>query len=210
MKDGDKIRVYGKNYHSVKEVSMLKGIKPTLNIKQHMVTNLDVMKILRQGMNLSQVSTVLDLGCGSFLNSAFDYKVQDILLNIFGDKEIKGLDIFKPNIDWRNKFGPKGIYEQADITKYDFNEKYDVVICHHVLEHLTQEEHDVVLENIEKTFTKYAVLGGPVGYHDNSLHVRKSGNPNEEHKIGLNPDVYKKLGYEIFLVGKIFVAIKKK
>ncbi|MFA5366483.1 MAG: class I SAM-dependent methyltransferase [Dehalococcoidia bacterium] len=210
MKDGDKIRAYGKNYSPTKEILTPKGMKPTSNINQQTVTNLDVMKILRRGMNLSQVRTVLDLGCGSFLDSKFDYKVQDILLNIFGDKEIKGLDIFKPNIDWRNEFGPKGVYEQVDITKYDFNEKYDVVICHHVLEHLTQEEHDKVLENIEKTFTKYAVLGGPVGYHDNTFHVRKSGNSNEEHKIGLNPEVYKKLGYEIFLIGKVFVAIKKK
>jgi SAM-dependent methyltransferase len=210
MKDGDKIRAYGKNYNPTKEVLRPRGMKPILKNKQHMTTNLEVMEILRRGMDLSSVRTVLDLGCGSFLNSAFDYRVQDILLNMFGDKEIKGLDIFKPNVDWRNEFGPKGVYEQADITKYDFNEKYDVVICHHVLEHLTQEEHDAVMENIEKTFTKYAVLGGPVGYHDNTYHVKKTGNSYEEHKIGLNPDVYKKLGYEVFLVDKIFIAIKKK
>lgn len=128
---------------------------------------------------------------------------------MFGNKKIRGIDIFKPNIDWRKEFGPPGVYECIDILDFDFAEKYDVVLCHHVLEHLSQEEHDVVFEKIESSFTKYSIIDGPVGYHDNTGHVKNTGNIYEEHKIGLDPAIYAQRGYKIFTVDKIFLAIKR-
>jgi trans-aconitate methyltransferase len=176
-----------------------------------MASNFDVMDILRRELDLSDVKTVLDLGCGSFYNSPYDYKTTDILLNIFGDKEITGIDIYKPNIEWRTAYGPKGNYILMDIIDFDFKEKFDVVICHAVLEHLTQEQHDTILNRIEDNFTKYAILGGPINYSDNSHHVNETGNPYEEHLISLNPDIYEGMGYRIFKIPPDnFVAIKER
>lgn len=170
-----------------------------------MATNLEVMTILKEEIDFNSVDTVLDLGCGSFFNSNFDYKVQDIPSNMFRNKKITGIDIFKTNIDWRKKYGPPGIYECINILDFNFSEKYDIVFCHHVLEHFSQEEHDIVLEKIESSFTKYSILGGPVGYHDNTHHINQTGNIYEEHKIGLNPDVYAQLDYKIFLAIKEYI-----
>jgi len=175
-----------------------------------MATNLDVIGILKKELDLSSVFTVLDLGCGSFQNTSWDYKELDILLNMFAGKDITGVDIYAPNIQWRNKYGPPGNYICADIMDFDFSEKHDIVICHHVLEHLTIEEHDYILNKIESNFKKYSILGGPVGYHDNTYHVNQTGNPNEKHQIGLDPLVYEKLGYKMFYVEPVFIAIKKR
>ena len=174
-----------------------------------MATNFDVMAILRSELDMDSIDTVLDLGCGSFYNSPYDYETTDILLNIFGGKDIHAIDIYKPNIDWRKQYGPPGTYEQLDVMDFEFSKKYDLIICHHVLEHLTQEDHDKLLANIEKSFNKYSILGGPVGYHDNIIHENITGNPNEKHIIGLDPKVYEQLGYKMFYVSPVFVAIKK-
>lgn len=175
-----------------------------------MASNFDVMDILKRELDLDSIRTVLDLGCGSFYNSPYDYKTTDILLNIFGGKEITGIDIYEPNIVWRNTYGPKGTYILMDILDFDFKNKYDVVICHHVLEHLTLHQHDTILFHIENAFTKYAILGGPIGYFDNFHHVSETGNPYEEHKIGLDPIDYLIMGYKIFEVTPVFVAIKER
>jgi SAM-dependent methyltransferase len=176
-----------------------------------MASNFDVMDILRRELDIDSIHTILELGCGSFYNSPYDYKTTDILLNIFGGKEIIGIDIYEPNITWRNTYGPQGTYMLMDILDFDFKDKFDVVICHAVLEHLTLEQHDIVLRHIEDTFTKYAILGGPIGYYDNSHHVNETGNPYEEHLIGLDPNVYESIGYKIFKIPPDnFVAIKER
>lgn len=97
-----------------------------------------------------------------------------------------------------------------NILDFKIIKYYDVIMCHHVLEHLTQKEHDVMLERIDNADCKYIILGGPVGYSDNSVFVELKGNKYEEHKIGLSYKLYEKNGYIIFLHGPSFLAIKEK
>lgn len=175
-----------------------------------MATNYDIIAILNRELNLANISTVLDLGCGSFLNSIYDYTAGDILTAVFKDKIIKGVDIFQPNIDWRHKFGPKGDYICEDVNTFDLSGKYDAIICHHVLEHLTQKEHDELFLKIEQSFNKYAIIGGPNGFYNNDSHIEWTGNQHEKHKIGLDPSFYESKGYKVFKIDNVFLAIKEK
>lgn len=178
---------------------------------------LQVISILKQQI-YPNVKTVLDLGCGSFHNRTMDlFYEHDILLNVFNGKQITGIDIFEKDILWRKEHGPIGNYICINILDYDIKEYYDVIICHHVLEHLTQKEHDIILERIEKANCRYIILGGPVGYSDNSVFVEIKNNEYEEHKIGLDPEFYENSGYNIFLFAKTgstcdpsFLAIKER
>ena len=171
-----------------------------------MATNLDIIKILKE--ELEPVGSVLDLGCGSFYNSPYDYKEWDILRNVFSGCKITGLDIYDKNIEWRREYGPEGVYVQMDILNYLFDKEYDLVICHHVLEHLTRTEHDYILKRIKDVAKKYIVIGGPVGFSDNAHHVEETGNPYEEHKIGLNPEDYPE--FKRFFVEPVFLGIWKR
>lgn len=40
-----------------------------------MATSLEVMAILKKEIDFGSVDTILDLGCGSFFKSKFNYKV---------------------------------------------------------------------------------------------------------------------------------------
>ena len=171
---------------------------------------LQVISILKDKLNLDKIQTVLDLGCGSFYKKSLNrVKERDILSTVFNKKQITGIDIFEEDIKWRKLHGPNGNYICMNILDFEIKEHYDVIICHHVLEHLTQEEHDVLFNRIEKAECNYIILGGPVGYSDNSSFVELKGNMHEEHKIGLHPDFYLENGYNIFNHGTSFLAIKE-
>lgn len=182
-----------------------------------MLPILKAIDILKQNID-PNIETVLDLGCGSFYNKPFDlFKDRDILFAVFNDKQITGVEIFEKDISWRKEYGPAGNYICMNILDFDIKEYYDVIICHHVLEHLTQKEHDIMFERIDNSDCRYIILGGPVGYSDNSVFVEIKGNEYEEHKIGLDPDFYKNNGYDIFLFVEnnsmcdpSFLAIKEK
>lgn len=175
-----------------------------------MASNLDVMEIVRREVDLSSVNTVLDLGCGSFYKHPLKYEEHDLLYNLFRDKDITGVDMFEPNIAWRNEHGPQGTYLLADMVTFDYSRKFDLILCHHSLEHLSIFDCNKVLEGIEQGFVKYAIIGGPIGYHDNSAHMSATGNPHEVHRIGLHPFFFEKLGYMVFPIYPAFVAIKKR
>lgn len=79
--------------------------------------------------NIEQKSKILDIGCGNgFLTKKIAEKA----------KYIVGIDIDKKNIDFakrnHNKENIRYIY--GDITKYNFQENFDVIILSNVLEHI--------------------------------------------------------------------------
>lgn len=66
-----------------------------------------------------EFNTVLDVGCGAGLQT--EYFIQK-------GKECLGIDILNPKTDIP--------FEKQDIYKLNLNKKYDVIWCHHVIEHL--------------------------------------------------------------------------
>jgi len=171
---------------------------------------IQVIEILNNRIDFNKINTVLDLGCGSFYNKSFDLFPERDVLSVFTGKNITAYDIFEKDIEWRKEYGPLGNYSCMDILDVDIKERHDVIICHHVLEHLTQKDHDEMFKRIDSANCKYIILGGPVGYSDNSVFVKIKENKYEEHKIGLDPEFYNNNGYEIYNFGPSFLAIKEK
>jgi trans-aconitate methyltransferase len=134
-----------------------------------------VIKTLKDKISSSNITTVLDLGSSSFDGQPIDnFHNYDILFNVFNGKAITGIDIFEKDVDWRKNNGPEGEYLCMNILDFKPEKKYDVVLCHHMLEHLTQEAHDIVFELIENSFSKYAIIGGPIGESGNDSCMKKN------------------------------------
>lgn len=111
--------------------------------------NSDIIPLIKNNLS-SEVISILDIGCGKLWDG--NSEEEDILLSLFKERkyEITGVDIFKDCIDWRKENGPKGEYIQLDMRNIDaLNRKYDLIIAHHVLEHLTKDESLLLLKNIE-------------------------------------------------------------
>ena len=174
-----------------------------------------VIRQIKERVDMSVVNTVLDLGCGSFATRGDGFPEHDILYTIFDGCEITGIDIFEPDIIWRKENGPKGEYLCMDILDFDLKEDYDVIICHHTLEHLSQEDHDTIFDRIEKTNYKYSILGGPIGESNNDTYIGLTKNVHQKHLIGLNPLTYENYGYDVYILKEqicddAFLAIKEK
>jgi len=171
--------------------------------------------MLKEKLDLNSITTVLDLGCGSFVSHPMHFPENDLLYSVFNSKDIKGIDIFEADVLWRRKNGPPGDYICMNILDYDIKDDFDVIICHHTLEHITQEEHDIIFNRIENMNYKYAILGGPVGKSNNDLCITKTNNKYQKHLINLDPSLYEKHGYDIYIFSELncddaFLAIKEK
>lgn len=176
-----------------------------------MLPILNVIKTLKEELNLANINTILDLGCGSFYGHQEGlYRKRDILTTMFTGKDITGLDIFDQDIAWRKEYGPPGDYRVMNILDFSIDTHYDIIICHHTLEHLTKAEHDTIFNRIESASYKYAILGGPIGYSPNKEFEICTGNAAQEHNMELQPSFYEDVGYKIFTFDNVFLAIKEK
>jgi 2-polyprenyl-3-methyl-5-hydroxy-6-metoxy-1,4-benzoquinol methylase len=94
------------------------------------------------------VVTVLDVGCGMLYDN--NPASEDILLSCFDKKpyQVTGLDISEEAIAWRKKGHPKGEYFVMDACNLNsLTQRFDLVIAHHVIEHVTKEEGLTLLIN---------------------------------------------------------------
>lgn len=98
-----------------------------------------------------KASKILDAGCG---NGGFIY-----WLNELGYSNVNGIDISKEMIDLGKSLNIKNI-DQADIFDHlqKNKDKYDIIFCRDVLEHLTKPEVFVML----KSFNYSLKAGGKI------------------------------------------------
>ena len=172
-----------------------------------MPTNIDIINIIKPLLP-ETLSSVLDIGCGQ-LWPPYTEKEQDILGSLFSGKMITAIDGCDHVINWREQNGPVGNYILGtipDILKTV--DKHDVVICHHVLEHLSKEDQDKTIKYIETLATKMIIIGGPEGYHCNDEHMINTKNPFEKHLDPIFSDDFQQKGYKIWKIHPVFLAIK--
>jgi predicted TPR repeat methyltransferase len=135
----------------------------------------------------SNFKTVLDVGCGTGTQmQIIDPKHKSIAT---------GVDIYEPYLKEVRK---KKIYNnilKQDIRHLSFKDNsFDLVICFHVIEHLTKKEGIEVIKKMEKIAKKRIVLAMPVGH----LHQEAfDGNEHQEHKSEWYPKDLEKMGYVV-------------
>jgi SAM-dependent methyltransferase len=158
-----------------------------------------------------EVVTVLDVGCGKLWDG--NSEIEDYLLTVFSSPafSITGTDIFAKCIEWRKENGPPGEYVQMDAMDIaGLGRQFDLVICHHVIEHFDKETSRRLVRLLESLAAKQVIIGAPVGFTDTEYAVKLHENEFERHKCGWTPEEFVKSGYSVvhvyagaFLVSKI-------
>jgi SAM-dependent methyltransferase len=140
--------------------------------------------------------TVLDIGCGN-----------GELMSIITDKfwKITGLDIFKESLDKANETGCYSQLIQGDLIKscrklVKSKKKYDLVFCSQVIEHISKEDGNMLLDLADKLAKKRIYFGTPRGYMEQPQEFL-GNNPYQKHLSGWNLDDFIKRGYKVYGVG---------
>ena len=107
------------------------------------------------------------------------------------------LEAYSSNL---KKYIGKYVVINADITKFETGDKWDVVMWWHGPEHISKEELKPTLEKLERIAKKLVILGCPWGKY---LQGTIGGNPYEVHKAYLYPKDLLKLGYLIETIGRL-------
>lgn len=172
-----------------------------------MTTNLDIIPFIKKYTDSLSFDSVLDIGCGgTFLQH---WAPEHDILNLFSNKEITGIDAWSENIEIRKSYGPSGNYICGVAPKIlNSLKRHDIVIAHHVLEHMTYSDQHETMNLIEKLANKLIIIGGPIGYYSNDNVVDSTNNIYERHLDPLNPEDFKIKGFEINIIHPVFLAIK--
>jgi len=140
--------------------------------------------------------TVLDMGCGD----------GTLMEGIAGENwRITGIDIYEKDISNAEK---KGIYEKlikGDLVKVvkklvTQKQKYDLVFCSQVIEHITKQEGEKLLDLSEKLAKKRIYFGTPRGFM-RQPEVFLKGNPYQYHKSGWSIKDFTSSGYRVYGIG---------
>lgn len=151
------------------------------------------MWLLRK--SIGKTKTILDLGCGE--GSLMQ------LLSKGRDWQITGIDIYKGAIETARK---RNVYQKlicGDLLKTirdNFDSKYDVVFFSQAIEHVTRNQGEKILDEIEKIAKKRIVVGTPRGFMQQP-HEFLDDNPYQVHKSGWTIEDFTSRGYKIYGVG---------
>lgn len=156
------------------------------------------------------IKSVLDLGCGnhdaSFLDSNLRAK-EDILINLFpSGYDLTGIDLFEGAIEYRNNFGPHGTYILGDIRnfiKLTNGRHFDMILCHHVIEHLPKEDGAKLIADVESKALKLVVFGAPQGFIKSGSDINKY----QEHLSGWTAEDFPM--YEVNYKEDVFLVSKR-
>lgn len=174
-----------------------------------MTKNSDIIPCFKK-LITDDIYTVLDLGCGhddpSFANKELREK-EDILFSLFAENyDITGIDAFEGAILFREKFGPVGKYILGDVRNFielTNGKQYDLIICHHTIEHLIKDDGVKLIKDIESKAKKLIILGAPNGFREQ----KSNHNPFQGHLSGWVPGDFK--DYSNDYSGDVFIVSKK-
>lgn len=133
---------------------------------------------------LSDCNSVLDLGCGpdSLVRFSEIYKV--------------GVEAFEPYLEESKRKGIHNKYIKEDITKVEFKPKsFDAVIMIDVIEHISKQEAEKLLNKVEIWAKKKVIIFTPNGFMERGV---IENNPFQEHKSGWQKEEFEKRGFSVF------------
>lgn len=153
------------------------------------------MKLLRD--SIGEAKTILDLGCE-------DGRLLD-LLSDGRNWKVTGVDIFQKNVKVaaKRKIFIKAI--KGDVVKVareliKKGEKFDVVFCSQVIEHIDRKEGEELLSIVDNLAKKKIIMGTPRGFMEQP-HAFLGDNPHQVHKSGWSEDDFRKRGYKVYGIG---------
>jgi SAM-dependent methyltransferase len=133
---------------------------------------------------LAGCKTVLDLGCGNGTDSplpgvALTYSV--------------GVEIYQPYLEECRQKKIHSEYIKADIRKIEFKKgSFDAVLMLEVLEHLTREEGELMIDRCLRWARKKVIIATPNGYLEQDGYDH---NPFQEHKSGWSVEDLHRRGF---------------
>jgi SAM-dependent methyltransferase len=140
--------------------------------------------------------TVLDIGCG-----------EGEIMQIISDPswKVTGIDIYPDSLKAAKKTGVYTELIKGDLIKVcekliKEKIKYDLVFCSQVIEHITKEDGEKLLELADKLAKKRIYFGTPLGFM-HQPHEFIKGNPHQHHKSGWELEEFTKRGYTVHGVG---------
>lgn len=138
--------------------------------------------------------SVLSVGCGI---------LQDI--NGLDCKSLFGIDIYEPYINKLNSIGVNAIC--ADVTKYEFKEKFDIVLALDIIEHLEKDDAIDLIKKMKSIANKKVIIYTPSYFFDN-ISVNYKGEKINilEWLNNSNVSPYKNLGINKFQEHKCFIS----
>jgi hypothetical protein len=103
---------------------------------------------------LKGCKSVLDIGCGQ----------SSMLQYIPWITESLGVEIWQPYIDESKQYHIHTHYIQSDVTKFKPTRNYDAVMCIDVLEHISKDKSEKLLDNMIGWADKKIIIYVPNGY----------------------------------------------
>lgn len=136
---------------------------------------------------LIDCKSVLDLGCGA----------QSMVPSVVPEEiETVGVECFRPSYEEAVQKSRHKKYFHANIMEIEFEDKsFDAVVALDVLEHLTPEEGEKLLQRMERWARKKVIVFTPNGFLPQEEYDE---NPFMEHQSGWEVEEFKRRGYQVF------------
>jgi SAM-dependent methyltransferase len=113
-----------------------------------------IRRMLKDIIRPLKIESVLDIGCGQ------GSLLQELCVE-FPYIKPYGVDISKTAVELAIQRVPDGRFWVSDITQQPLNEKYDLVVCSEVLEHIPDDI--TTLRNLRRMTGKYLLISAPQG-----------------------------------------------
>ncbi len=140
----------------------------------------------------TSAKSILDVACGKGLPMM-------VLKQKVKFKEIHGVDLYEPYINFCRRKGIHNSFTFCDVRKMTFkNKSFDIVMALQVLEHLNKKDALKVLTDLERIAKKQVIVSTPIGL---TFHPAVDGNDLQLHKSGFMPEDFEKRGYKVIKMG---------
>lgn len=147
---------------------------------------------------IGKAKTILDVGCGT----------GDFMVELKGDKkwEITGIDIHEKSLQDAKKQNVYTKLLRGSVNKVlakliKNNEKYDVIFCSQLIEHVSKKEGEKMLALFEKLAKKRIIVCTPKGYLEQPYEHELHRNHYQEHKSGWEICEFLLKKYNVYGVG---------
>lgn len=137
---------------------------------------------------------ILDLGCG------YGFWGLYLRMKKRGDFIITGIERFTRYVAIHNEmniYTETYLLDVRDMSNFYYFRKYDLIICGELVEHLTKEEADVLLDKLDSMFNKMLIVTTPLGFMKT---VGYDNNKYQIHKSGYDKKYFKDRGFTVKIV----------